>query len=197
MSRFVRVETPPNFDHCGKYLPFLRRDFRQLCAYCERSEACLGGEEFFEIDHFRPNSKFPQLDTHYPNLYYACGRCNRHKAGTWPSDGLIMKGFRFADPCQEDMYLEHLQESANGRLEPRTGCGQYTRDHIRLNRSDLRRWRQLRREIATDLRRLASLKNDLEDMATTATDSVDKDRIREQLTAIEATIARGREQFSL
>ena len=196
MSRFVRAETP-NFDDCRKYRPFLRRDFRQLCAYCERSEAGLGGEESFEIDHFRPSWKFPELDTHYPNLYYACRKCNLHKSGTWPLDGLLIRGFRFADPCEEDMYVEHLRESSDGRLEPRTACGQYTRDHIRLNRWDLLRWRQLRHEIAVELRRLESLKKFLGDMLTTITDTVIKDDIREHLVAIEAMIVRGREQFSL
>jgi hypothetical protein len=196
VSRFVRAETPPNFDDYRKYRPFLRRDFRHLCAYCERSEAVLGGEESFEIDHFRPK-KFLDLITHYPNLYYACGGCNRHKSGTWPSEGLLAKGFRFADPCQEDMYVEHLQESTDGSLEAQTACGEYTRDQIRLNRSDLRHWRQLRREIAAELRTFESLKNDLEDMLAIAAGPIDKDKIREQLTAIEATIARRREQFSL
>jgi len=68
VSRFVRQETPPQFDDCQKYLPFLRRDFRHRCAYCERTEGALGGEEFFEIDHFRPVSRFREHVTHYPNL---------------------------------------------------------------------------------------------------------------------------------
>jgi HNH endonuclease len=119
VSRFVRRESPPHFDDCQKYRPFLRRDFLQLCAYCERSEIGLGGDEFFEIDHFRPESKFSELKTHYPNLYYACGRCNRHKSRTWPSNSLLANGFRFADPCQEDMYVEHLRESEDGSLDPR------------------------------------------------------------------------------
>jgi uncharacterized protein (TIGR02646 family) len=110
VSQFVRREHPPQIDDRKEYLPFLRRDFRYRCAYCERTEAFLGGEEFFEIDHFRPVSKFREEATHYRNLYYSCGKCNRHKGDTWPSGDLIAMGFRFADPCQEDMYIDHLRE---------------------------------------------------------------------------------------
>ena len=62
--------------------------------------------------------------THYPNLYYCCVKCIQHQAGTWPSpDQLVEVGLRFADPCEEDMYLEHLRESADGTLEYLTNCG--------------------------------------------------------------------------
>jgi len=51
--------------------------------------------------------------------------------------------------------------------------------------------------MAIDLRRFDSLKSDLEDMLTIAASPIDRERIREQLTAIEAAVARCREQFSL
>src|ERR1017187_2572237 len=137
MSQFIRRESPPHQEDYRQYRPFLRRDFRFLCAYCERTEFVLGGEEFFEIDHFRPAKKFPEQQTHYPNLYYSCGKCNRHKGSTWPSGELMGRGFRFADPCREDMYSEHLEETRNGALRARTHSGEYTCAHIRLNRSDL------------------------------------------------------------
>ena len=133
MSQFSRRESPPSFEDYRQYRPFLRRDFRYVCAYCERTESVLGGEEFFEIDHFRPVEKFPEHETHYPNLYYACGKCNRHKGGTWPSDDLIQKGFHFADPCQEDMYSKHLEETQEGALRARTNSGAYTCGHLRTH----------------------------------------------------------------
>src|SRR5258708_33049864 len=132
MSLFTRRESPPQFDHPTRYREYLRRDFRRRCAYCDRPEAQLGGEEFFEIDHFRPVSKFPELNCHYPNLYYACGRCNRYKGSKWPTDDLRARGFRFADPCEEDMYLVHLGEGEDGRLRALTNSGVYTCDVINL-----------------------------------------------------------------
>lgn len=167
----------------------MRRDFRQRCAYCERTEAVLGGEEFFEIDHFRPVSKFREETTHYPNLYYSCGKCNRHKANTWPSDDLIAKGFRFADPCQEDMYVDHLQEMPDGKLQPLTTCGRYTRDHIRLDRRDLLNWRQLRRQRAQELETFARTATRLEALLSGEPDPVKQSQIREEIEALTARIA--------
>ena len=91
-------------------------DFLVRCAYCERTEAYLGGEEAFEVDHFRPRSKFPDLICAYDNLYYACRGCNGHKWETWPSESQIARGLRFADPCSEDPYVHHLREREDRAL---------------------------------------------------------------------------------
>ena len=197
MSRFVRQETPPQFDECTKYLPFLRRDFRYRCAYCERTETFLGGEEFFEIDHFRPVWRFLEQVTHYPNLYYSCSKCNRHKGKTWPSDEEISSGFRFADPCQEDMYVEHFQEMPDGQLQPLNNCGRYTGEHIRLNRRDLLSWRRLKRQMAQDLQTLARAASRLEARFVAELDLGDQSQIREEIKALNDRIDRDRERFSL
>jgi len=86
MAQFSRESQPFTFTSPRQYKPFLRSDFRTRCAYCERPEEYLGGEEAFEVEHFRPKSKFPQLDCVYSNLYYACRGCNAHKSETWPSE---------------------------------------------------------------------------------------------------------------
>jgi len=197
MSKFVRQEIPPQFDDCKEYLPFLRRDFRYRCAYCERTETFLGGEEFFEIDHFRPLWRFLEQVTHYPNLYYSCGKCNRHKGRTWPSDDQISGGFRFADPCQEDMYVEHFQEMPDGRLQPVNNCGRYTGEHIRLNRLNLLSWRQLRRQMAQELRTLAHAADRLEAALAAELDLTSQNQIREEIETLNIHIARVSQRFSL
>jgi hypothetical protein len=197
VSRFVRQETPPQFDACSKYLPFLRRDFQYRCAYCERTEAWLGGTEFFEIDHFRPASRFGDQVTHYPNLYYSCGKCNRHKGRTWPSEDQILGGFRFADPCQEDMYVEHFKEMPDGKLQSLNHCGLYTRDHIRLNRPDLLAWRRLKLKQAQDLQTLASAADRLEVLLLAKASHVHQDQIREAITTLKARIAADRQRFDM
>jgi len=58
MARFNRQQTPPSYSDPKKYLPFLRYDFQRQCAYCERTESFLGGEDHFEVDHFKPEQKF-------------------------------------------------------------------------------------------------------------------------------------------
>jgi hypothetical protein len=57
--QFVRSGDIPVFTDYARYRPFLRRDFLQRCAYCERPEAAVGGEGHCEIDHYRPAASFP------------------------------------------------------------------------------------------------------------------------------------------
>jgi hypothetical protein len=197
VSKFARQENPPQFDEYKKYLPFLRRDFRYRCAYCERTEAVLGGEGFFEIDHFRPGWKFRDLFAHYPNLYYSCGKCNRHKGTAWPSDVLIAMGLRFADPCQEDLYAGHLREMPDGMLQPLTACGRYTRDHIRLERRDLLSWRRLRRQMGQDLLTFARAASRLEALLAAEPDLVVRGQIREEIDTLNDRISRDRQWSSL
>ena len=151
MAFFARKKAPPAYTDHRKYVPHLRRDFTFRCAYCERTEAYLGGGEAFEVDHFHPQSKFPELRTTYENLYYACGRCNRHKSETWPSADQLASGTQFADPCTGDPYATHLKERADGSLDAITRSGEYTNDHIRLSREEVRRWRVARKQAELDL----------------------------------------------
>lgn len=68
----------------------------------------IGGEEVFEVEHFKPRGKFPHLDCVYGNLYYVCRKCNAHKSETWPSEEQLARGLRFVDPCEEDPYIRHF-----------------------------------------------------------------------------------------
>lgn len=140
---FQRVEVPPPLKHYQDYKPYLRRDFRARCAYCLIHEAHFGGLRNYHIDHFRPRSQFPYLVAHtYANLYYACGLCNTFKGDTWPSPEQLRNGFAFGDPCKEDVYKQHFKiDESDGSLEPRSNIGRYTRDHLRLDRVQLRRYR--------------------------------------------------------
>jgi HNH endonuclease len=195
VARFIRNQSPPDLDDYTKYRPFLRTDFRFVCAYCERSELFLGGQEFFEIDHFRPVHKFPERKVRYSNLYYACAKCNRHKGTTWPSLGLAERGFRFADPCEEDMYVTHLEEEPDGTLHARTRAGDYTCEHIRLNRLALRAWRQERRRIASDLEVLREIGAEMSLRLEMARDSASQPELRRQLGALQSTIALLRQRY--
>ena len=200
MSRFVRQETPPPFDNCKSYLPFLRRDFRYRCAYCERPEVVLGGGECFEIDHFRPVWRFRELEKHYPNLYYACGKCNRHKGRTWPSDASLSLGLRFADPCQEDMYAEHFEEMPDGTLLALTNCGRYTGAHIRLNRPGPRNWRRQRRRMAGELQIITHAVSRLEALIAVEGGLLKQQQLRQlriEIETLKDRVARDRERFAL
>lgn len=135
MAFFTRTSNPPEYSDPSKYKPYLRRDFRCQCAYCEVSEGFVGRrEEHFEVDHFRPARLFPQFNYDYANLYYCCRGCNSKKGASWPSDAESRRGAGFADPCLEDPYKMHLAEQENGTVLPLTPVGEYTLDHVRLNR---------------------------------------------------------------
>jgi hypothetical protein len=119
MAHFHRKQTPPQFTQYPKYKPYLQADFLRCCAYCEMSEAYRNGTDAFGVDHFRPRSRFPELECHYPNLYYCCNECNRYKGTTWPAAVSAGKEYGFADPCECDPFLDHLRGDDNGRV---TAC---------------------------------------------------------------------------
>lgn len=91
--RWANYETP-------KCKVYLRNDFSHECAYCKLQEKEVGfvDANYFEIDHFRPQSDDDQaFNPHlYSNLYYACEKCNGEKSDTW-SEMLL-------DPCKEDVF---------------------------------------------------------------------------------------------
>ncbi len=103
----------------------LARDFRAICAYCERScqsasapygEPGAGDET---IDHFRPRNRFPDLWLDWLNLVYACHRCNQAKGGNWPgyNDERINAILTAAYPSYEPV-SEYVNPNANPGRRP-------------------------------------------------------------------------------
>lgn len=196
MALFARRENPPAQSNYAGYKPFLRRDFLARCAYCERTGEYLGGDEAFEVEHFKPMSKFADLVCAYPNLYYVCRKCNGHKWETWPTEDQMARGQAFADPCVEDPYVHHFCERENGDLDGLTECGNYTRGHIRLGRPDLRRWRVGRSQAQRDLPLLASVARYLEQLVS-ATTGPDREAAAAQLAAIRRRIEDSRLRYAV
>lgn len=94
---YIRKQRWANYlsPKCKEYL---RNDFSHECAYCKLQEQEVGivGLDFFEIDHFKPQSlNLP--DTHkYHNLYYSCEKCNNEKSDIWDT--------KLLDPCTDDIF---------------------------------------------------------------------------------------------
>jgi hypothetical protein len=197
MALFTRRESPPVFSNYSDYRPFLRRDFLVRCAYCERTEEYLGGEEAFEVEHFKPKSKFPELTRAYTNLYYVCRKCNGHKWETWPSADQFGRGQRFADPCVEDPYVHHLREREDGAVDELTPCGTYSNRHIRLARPELRRWRRLRSNALRDLPRLAAVARWLEQQVVAFGEGPDREETAARLEALTRHIEESKLRFSI
>jgi hypothetical protein len=141
---FTRNEQPPLLKKYRLYKIYLRKDFQFRCAYCLIHEAHYGGLRNFHVDHFRPKSRpeFHHLVLFYPNLYYACSLCNTFKGAWWPSTADFAAGRRFVDPCKEDAYEKHFELNQNdGTLRPLSVMGEYTLEHIWLDRPQLNKHR--------------------------------------------------------
>ncbi len=109
-----------------KYKEPLRSDFNKSCGYCDDSDFYMGGKRGFQIDHFKPQKHFIELEAVYSNLVYACPFCNRAKWDKWEEkEGFI-------DPC-EDEYDEHLYRNTEGQICSKTPQGNYIRKELKLN----------------------------------------------------------------
>lgn len=111
----------------SKYKDALGNDFNGCCGYCDCPDFVWGGTAGFQIDHFAPQKKFPELLCVYGNLIYACPICNRGKWNLWPTDDALVS-FKddegFVHPCGND-YDEHLMRGDNGSIVPLTAIGCY------------------------------------------------------------------------
>jgi len=158
MPRIVRKQNPPAFRNYKKYKPFLRLDFESRCAYCHIPELRYGPSRNFTVDHFRPksNPKFRKLICAYSNLYYVCQDCNSSKGSTWPQPKIQAQGFRFLDPCLDDL-TDHWRVGPDGSLEPRTTEGEYMVARVQLNRAYLRCWRIEKSALLAQIEEVAGL----------------------------------------
>lgn len=87
----------------------LRKDFNGKCGYTDCKDVFLGGISSFHIDHFKPKSKFKELECEYSNLVYACSHVNILKSNDAPE--------KYLDPCDDD-YNEHFYRDSLGRIYP-------------------------------------------------------------------------------
>lgn len=151
----MRVERGPDpgpFRKAAQYKPHLRPLFRRRCAYCLMPDDRLGGEDGMTVDHFRPESRYPDLRLAWANLYYACSVCNSHYKRDHPTPEEEGAGKRFVDPCQED-YDDHFRlvpDPATGtfcRVRPLSEAAEYSVFRLRLNRRKPLQdfWRELDR----------------------------------------------------
>ena len=126
--------SPAQSESYRSYKPQLRKDFRKRCGYCDDPDTYVGGQGGSHIDHFAPRSKFPDLESCYENLVYACPFCNRAKSDKWtgndptaPNDGVS----GFVDPCDPELD-RHLGRSRRGAIIGLTPLGDYLADNLNL-----------------------------------------------------------------
>lgn len=138
---------------------YLRETSKYSCAYCTITESESPGSTF-HIDHFRPQSKFPDLKDECTNLRYCCPRCNLIKSDFWipEEDGCIRDCinchtkrcleniFRLVDSYNEDPN-EYFIILENDLLASVKGSkpAEHTIKYLRLNRPQLVKLRKIRR----------------------------------------------------
>lgn len=142
-SDIVRSTVPEVRDYT-EYRPYLRRDFYYSCAYCTMSEAEATAIRF-TIDHYESQKSSPHLRNVYDNLLYCCDECNTRKGTQALSEAVRRLGIRLFRP-DRDARDEHLV-TTELRVEGKTAIGEYTVDAVALNRSSLRRLREIRRRL--------------------------------------------------
>lgn len=103
-----RTYTGKELKDYKRYKDFLEKDFKERCGYTCCQQEWFGGKRNFQIDHFKPKSIYPELETKYSNLIYSCSYVNRAK-----SDDIG----EYLDPVSEDYNL-HFYRDNLGNIYP-------------------------------------------------------------------------------
>ena len=115
-----------NYSDYHKYKKYLAEDFNHRCGYTNCIDKLLGGQRNFQIDHFKPRTKYPELKTEYSNLVYCCSYVNRLKSDDDDP--------RYLDPCDED-YNQHFGRISDGTIFGKTDSGKFMTQKLSLNLS--------------------------------------------------------------
>lgn len=133
-----KSNTPqPTTGHYRAWKDILRAEGNARCVYCAIPDQRLGGSHFFHVEHFRPRSKFPNLEDTISNLFYACPVCNILKSDDWIE--ATMKDdvtVCYPDPSVVD-YSNILQVRSAALVEGRNAAGRYLVERLGLNRGQL------------------------------------------------------------
>jgi hypothetical protein len=154
-----------------RYRAEIRADCVRRCVYCDCPEDLLGGGPMMELDHFRPQKHYPDLDNDPTNLVYSCRSCNNKKRADWPAGkgaaATHVGGEGYLDmfAVQRNIYL-HVVDS--GELQALQPPAMYLIRRLALNRPLMRYLR--RRAILQEAlqRRLAELIPKVEKRIATA-----------------------------
>jgi hypothetical protein len=138
------------------------------CVYCSIHESPWGGIDHYHIDHYRPKSKFVELEHVITNLYHACPICNRFKSDDWPDDSDDLHKVCYPDPCEHNYSDLFELDPVTYHLSARDVAPNYVINRLYLNRPQLiyeRREFVLRvkaEALINDTKRLVELSNDID-----------------------------------
>jgi hypothetical protein len=108
------------------------------CVYCAIHEGCFGGIRNFHIEHYRPKSKFKNLENDIRNLFYACAICNVFKGNDWPDEPKEdFSNPSYPDPSQVDYGDIFAINNGLGLVEGKFQASRYLVERLYLNRPQL------------------------------------------------------------
>ena len=129
ISKFRESKDVPKRTYTGSklasyrgYKKYLKKDFNGRCGYTNCSHLWFGGSSNFHIDHFKPKSKYPNLEAEYKNLVYSCSYTNIAKSDD---------DFDYLDPCDED-YNKHFYRDIKGNIFPAATSDKAVYMHTKL-----------------------------------------------------------------
>jgi len=135
--RYFRIrkdERPaPTAGGYRQWKPELAVEGLHQCVYCAIPEARFGGIHNFHVEHFRPQSRFPALESVWGNLFYSCGLCNIFKGDDWPDEA---GDSAYVDPSLTD-YSSLIAFNDEGFAVPQNQRAAYTIERLYLNRPQL------------------------------------------------------------
>lgn len=135
---------------CKRYLA---KDFNYECAYCKFKEMLEINKDGWEIDHFKPVSKFKKWEgiNKYENLFYSCKTCNNNKDNEW-SETLL-------NPCEDDIYDIHIKENKEHEMIALTERGKEYIETLKINATQ----NVIRRKKLAKLKEIRGLVEQLEE----------------------------------
>lgn len=136
MTNNFRNQTPvrtftKTYKRYRSYKIHLAKDFNHRCGYTDCPDFWFGGKNTFHIDHFKPFSKNPALETDYSNLVYCCSYVNILKSD---DEG------DYLDPCNTDFNI-HFERDSDGvivaKAESKEANYMFTKLKLNLRRYSL------------------------------------------------------------
>jgi len=118
--------SPGPFTQARQYINALQEEFYGSCVYCMVPD---GLGITFEVEHYRPESRFPKLATKYSNLFYACRTCNGRKGKKWKERRRDAEFI--VNPC-DDRMTQHLRFRGS-RVDAQSTAGEFTSETLQLN----------------------------------------------------------------
>src|ERR1051325_1197957 len=137
-KRVAENRTQPTAGTYADWKTQIANDCHQQCVYCAISESRYGGLDNFHIDHFKPRSKFEELEQIITNLFLACAICNRFKSNDWPSEPLEDHSHpAYPDPASYDYNDLFEIESETLLIKGKHPATVYVTEKLYLNRPQL------------------------------------------------------------